>query len=386
MTERIEILIVKYFSNGLSEGETDELLTWVETGNNKKKLNDFISLNYTLELLKAEDYDDSLLWKHIEFARKKSARKPTYWRYAVAASLLLIITITLTLNRNRDDKLVEPVEQTLTDNESIEPGTRRAILTLENGSEVELNNGSTYQNKNANSSGEEIVYNTHTRLDEKLEYNSLTIPRGGEFYLVLSDGTEVWLNSESKLKYPVSFVEGQLREVELIYGEAYFQVSPSTEHSGDSFLIKSGNQNIEVLGTEFNVKNYVDENNSYITLAEGRIAIDNAGRLEELNDPGKQLVFNKLSNNVTVREVNIKVETAWIRGMFSFRNKPLKNIARVLSRWYDVDIVFENKELENVAFKGNLSKNQDLEEILTSIKNTKYINAYEVKNTIIIIK
>src|SRR5690606_40703343 len=122
-----------------------------------------------------------------------------------------------------------------------------------------LEKGDSIQTHNAISNGEEIIYNNNT--SRQLVYNYLTIPRGGQFQLTLSDGTRVWLNSETQIKYPVSFTDGESRQVELVYGEAYFEVSHSTEHKGSDFIVYNQNQEVQVLGTEFNIKAYKDDSN-----------------------------------------------------------------------------------------------------------------------------
>ncbi|WP_427875737.1 FecR family protein [Flavobacterium sp. MMS24-S5] len=215
--------------------------------------------------------------------------------------------------------------------------------------------------------------------------NLLTIPRGGQFFVQLADSTKVWLNSESQLKYPVAFVDGQTRQVELVYGEAYFEVSPSTKHKGSRFKVKTENQNVEVIGTEFNIKAYRDESAIYTTLVKGVVAVSNTSKKQILT-PNQQSKITEYNGNINVSEVDVYNEISWRKGLFVFKGMPLKDIARVLSRWYDVDIVFADPALGNVKFNGVLNKNQKLEDILTTIKNINFINAYEKKDNKIIIK
>jgi ferric-dicitrate binding protein FerR (iron transport regulator) len=212
----------------------------------------------------------------------------------------------------------------------------------------------------------------------------LTIPRGGQFFIELSDGTKVWLNSESQLKYPVNFREGELREVELVYGEAYFDVSPSAAHNGAKFKVVNQVQDVEVLGTEFNIKAYRDEQNIYTTLVEGKVEI-NTSSIKKILVPNEQSSFNKISNNMSVSVVDVKTEVSWKTGVFSFKSKTLKDIMNVIARWYDVDVVFENKELELLKFKGVLEKKQPIEEILLIMKSNT-ITDYEIKDKVITIR
>nr|WP_276520152.1 FecR family protein [Aestuariivivens sediminis] len=245
-----------------------------------------------------------------------------------------------------------------------------------------MEKGNPIQTQNAISNGEEIVYKNKEQEVVELVFNHLTVPRGGQFVIELSDGTQVWLNSESQLKYPVNFMEGQAREVELVYGEAYFDVSPSTAHNGARFKVLNKAQEVEVLGTEFNIKAYRDETNIYTTLVEGKVALEYNGKRQNLS-PSFQSNVDVVSQTVSIGKVDIKSVVSWKMGVFSFRGKPLKEIMKVISRWYDVDVVFENKELEKITFKGVLGKNQNLEEILETIKTLSIINNYKINGKII---
>lgn len=144
-------------------------------------------------------------------------------------------------------------------------------------------------------------------------------------------------------------------------------------------------QNVEVIGTEFNIKAYRDENAIYTTLVKGKVAIDNTKAKETLK-PSEQSVIRKNNTDILIAKVDVYNEVSWRKGLFVFKGMPLKEIAKVLSRWYDTDIVFASPELGNVKFNGVLSKNQKLEEILTTIRNSNFINAYEIKDKTITIK
>lgn len=299
--------------------------------------------------------------------------------YKVAAAILLLVSIIyITFNSGSDNALLED-EQV-----KISAGTDKAILTLGDGSEVALEKTKPFENESVYSNGERLDYDK-TNTDSKIVFNYLTIPRGGQYQIILSDSTMVWLNADSKLKYPVAFKKGEPRTIELLYGEAYFDVSPSTKHQGDVFRVIAKDQEVEVVGTEFNIKAYNDENHIYTTLVEGRVNIVVDENREQLN-PGEQSVWNVGTRNITKHIVDVNYDIAWVRGYFNFRKKPLKDIMKVLSRWYDVDISFEKHELKEVKFSGLLNKEQSIETILDGIKNTKFINAYEIKNKTITIK
>jgi ferric-dicitrate binding protein FerR (iron transport regulator) len=327
-------------------------------------------------------------WKNIMGSEKQYRTinmRP--WLYAAAAFVVILFGITIFLNKgDHTPQVTEPIIV----NNTIEVGSDKAILTLENGEQVTLEKGTQFQTQNATSNGEEITYLPAGRQGNKstsreLVNNYLTIPRGGQYQITLSDGTKVWLNSETQLKYPVSFTDGESRQVELLYGEAYFDVSSSTEHNGATFKVRHKSQDVEVLGTEFNIKAYKDETNVYTTLVEGKVAIHYAGK-NQILAPTEQSTLDIKTKNLSIATVNVNREISWKEGVFSFRNKSLKEIMKVLSRWYDMDVVFEDKELENVRFRGTFKKSFLIDNILIEIKSTGFINNYEINKKTIIIK
>ncbi|MBJ6367789.1 FecR family protein [Snuella sedimenti] len=308
--------------------------------------------------------------------------KKPWFKYAAAASVALMVTLTIFLNKESETERIEPI---IVNINNIEIGTDKATLTLANGANVALEKGTSYQDDNVSSNGEALVYVSKKKANKAVEYNYLTIPRGGQFFMTLSDGTKVWLNSESQLKYPVSFTEGKLREVELVYGEAYFEVSPSSAHKGAGFKVLNNKQEIQVLGTQFNVKAYKDESHVYTTLVEGKVAVSFEGNKQNLI-PNQQSNLDLETKNISVATVDVYNEISWKEGVFSFDEKSLKDIMRVLARWYDMEVVFKNPELEKEEFNGMLGKDQKIEEILASIKNFGKITAYEIQDKKLILE
>ncbi|WP_052823508.1 FecR family protein [Neotamlana sedimentorum] len=301
-------------------------------------------------------------------------------KYGVAASMAVFMMLYLFLNNNKSSsKVTNNVVNT-----SISSGTNKATLTTEDGSSITLVKGTNYKNNHVICNGEELVY-AENKTNNEIVYNYLTIPRGGQFFIKLADGTQVWLNSETKLKYPVSFAEESPRKVELLYGEAYFDVSPSTEHNGAKFIVNNNNHEIEVLGTEFNIKAYSNESIVSTTLVEGKVSINYQGK-KHLLLPNQQSVLNRTSNILEFNEVDVYKEISWKRGVFTFDNKNLKEIMTVLSRWYDFDVEFKNKEVEKEVFIGALGKNDKIENLLENLKGLEIINGFEFQNKKIIIE
>ena len=381
-------IFVKYINRECTEEEVHQIIEYFKASID---LDDFPTIESVQNLLDAHrdmELDDAdriynNIQKRVSQQENKPAKKKRYlWKYAVAAIFIGLIATTYVVRNNTSNI---PLETTPILVNTIVPGTDKATLTLEDGSIVALEKGVSFKTKNAHSNGKKIIYKAED-ISKKTEvaYNYLTIPRGGQFFIELSDGTKVWLNSESQLKYPVSFIAGETRQVELIYGEAYFDVSPSTMHNDAIFMVVNQGQEVEVLGTEFNVKAYKDEQNVYTTLVEGKVKI-NAASIQQLLVPNEQSNLDRVSNIMSVSIVDVKTEVSWKMGVFSFKGKPLKDIMKVIARWYDVEVVFENKELELLKFKGVLEKAQPIGEILSIMKSSS-ITDYQIKDKVITLK
>lgn len=386
VNKKIEELIVKFIIKSITEPELDILSTWLEHPENERQFIKYIQLNYALDYnLSRYDAEKTkrLLQARMDLiqTKQRKPRKLSFYKYAAAATIAILVATSVLFFRTKE---VDETSGVVNSETQILPGSNKAVLTLEDGSNVILEKGNSFQTDKLKSEGENIVYNGPTDTDTNIAYNYLTIPRGGQFFVELCDGTRVWLNSESKLKYPVSFPKGQDRVVELVYGEAYFEVSPSIDHNGSRFSVIGRDQTIEVLGTKFNIKAYKDEDITYSTLVEGKVLVDSGIESKELR-PGQQ---SKISNDGTIDVAQVKVFDiiSWKEEVFSFNGASLSEISKVLTRWYDVDIIFEDKKLEQTRFIGIFRKSQNLEQIFKIIENTHFINAYEIKGDSIIIK
>lgn len=387
LSKEAQNIIIKYLSLQATSIELDELQIWIQNSENKKFFHAYVRTNYAIDYNMRKFSSDNLkaiLGKEIAKERKvtklKNIRKKL--SYASAAILIGLLATTYFLKDNlfSNNKNIKPIILN-----TIEAGTDRAILTMEDGFQVTLQKGISFKTLNASSNGEELTYEAEKNDAKKIVYNYLTIPRGGQFFVKLSDGTQVWLNSESQLKYPVSFINGETRKVELIYGEAYFIVSPSTKNKGSKFMVFNNAQEVEVLGTEFNIKAYKDETNIYTTLVEGKVRINFENGNKNLL-PNQQLNLNINTKSSLIKDVEVYNEISWKEGVFSFERKPLKEIMKVLSRWYDMEVVFENKALEDVKFFGVLDKEQSITEILQTIKKFKIIENFEINGNVITLK
>ena len=367
----IEKIVVKFLNQEANHSELEKLEDLLKNEEGIQVFNSYVKTQY-ISTLSMTEYDVNKAKETIKTRLKKGKRTRRVYLYkkiAVAASIMLMLGMTFCLFYNSVQvETLEPEKQT----NLIVAGTDKAILTLENGDEVALEKGKNFQTGKASSNGEELVYayQGQSEVGEKLNlYNYLTIPRGGQFFVKLSDGTGVWLNSETKLKYPVKFTDGITRQVELIYGEAYFKVSPSTAHKGAAFQVLTKSQEIDVLGTEFNIKAYNNDPVMATTLVEGKIKIKK-GEFSETLMPNQQARISHESDKIDIEEIDVSQEISWIKGLFAFNEKPLEEIMMVLSRWYDTEVIFENAKQKNFVFTGILERTNAVEDILKLIEAT----------------
>lgn len=382
--KKVEELIIKFLNKSINENEWKALNSWYEKYKNEQLLYDYSEINYVIDDLMKEFNTERTKNSLIKKIKKDKRLSFNYNLIKYAAAIVVFISTSYVFFNKYASENPNEIIPIIVDTK-IDSGTDKAILTLGDGSEVELNKGEDFQTQNASSNGKEIIYDHPDDNKTDIVYNYLTIPRGGQFSIILSDGTHVWLNSDSQLKYPENFINGQTREVELVYGEAYFDVSPSTNHNGSKFKVFNKSQEIEVLGTEFNIKAYRNETNIYTTLVEGKVSVDIDGKNQILK-PSEQSLLNIETNEINIKVVDVYNEISWKDGIFTFEGKPLKDIAIVLSRWYDIDFVFENENAKEKRFNGSLKRNLKINEILDIIKNFEKIKDYEINKKTIVIK
>ncbi|MGF7079559.1 FecR family protein [Mucilaginibacter sp. UYCu711] len=245
---------------------------------------------------------------------------------------------------------------------NITPGSNKAILTLQDGSTIVLNDakeGTLAQQGNANivkMANGQLVYNKTDTEPEKVLFNTMTTPRGGQYKLTLPDGTDVWLNSASSITYPTAFV-GNERNVS-VTGEAYFEVA---KDKTKPFHVKAGSQTIEVLGTHFNVMAYADEDVIKTTLLEGSVKVT-GDKESGILKPGEQSAINK-AGDLKVSVASIDEAMAWKNGYFKFNRVGIKYIMRQLSRWYDVDVVYDGRVKED-EFVGTIGRGENIVQAL----------------------
>lgn len=256
--------------------------------------------------------------------------------------------------------------------EEVQRNSDQIILTLGNGNKVVLgeNQGQDILTEDGmcvkDSLGELSFVAVKKKAVHQAKYNTITIPRGGEYKITLEEGTIVYLNAESELKFPQYFA-GDVREIEL-KGEAYLKVS---RDEARPFIVHMGDAQVEVLGTEFNIRSYVDEKYSFVTLVEGSVKVKNE-RQEVIINPGQQTSIDS-EKNMTTRDIDEHIATAWVRGEMIFENERLEDILQTVSRWYDVQFNYVDDRIKAYHFTGKLDRYQDVMDFLAIIEKMNVV-------------
>lgn len=298
-----------------------------------------------------------------------SPRRISWMNWKVAAAILLLIAGAGTLfYLNRAGSTLTP-EKPIAKIKPADllPGSPRATLTLGSGKSVDLESMNTTRLNDEDGTVIDkkeglLVYDKPGASTEEVLYNTLSTPRGGEYQLVLPDGSRVWLNAASSLRFPTRFA-GNERTVYLT-GEAYFEV---TKNPKQPFHVQLTNgQQVEVLGTQFNVMSYEDESVIKTTLVEGKVKVKQANDIVYLR-PSEQSVFGRKDNRLTVTEADVNKEIGWKLGYFEFEDEDLPTIMRQLTRWYDMDVNFSGN-IPVKLYTGSISKKLTLMNVLDILK------------------
>jgi ferric-dicitrate binding protein FerR (iron transport regulator) len=290
------------------------------------------------------------------------------WQSA-AAAILILLTAGIYYYQNSPEPVIVKTETPRFRND-VAPGNNKAILTLDDGSKINLDDAKTgilasESNIDIKKTGAgQLEYAAGTQSVKTVKYNILSTPMGGEYQLVLPDGSKVWLNSGSTLRFPTAFI-GSERIVEL-KGEAYFDIAKNPKMP---FLVRTNNaMDIKVLGTQFNIMAYDDEKNINTTLIEGSVEVLK-GSGKTMLKPGQEAILNRGSGNIKVASADLEQAIAWKNGYFIFYNENIESIMRKVSRWYNVDVVYQGN-LSNKDFVGTISRNKNISELLKMLELT----------------
>lgn len=320
-------------------------------------------------------------WRQLQQKARsgRSVRKIKWFPYAAAIVLILSVGGVFYFSGDKEQTEILPIAK----NEVQVPGSR-AVLILPDGRKVDLEN-EVLRSDLAQSdslllvSARSLKYRDIDSPDTTEIFHTLEIPRGGEYLLALSDGTMIYLNSESTLSFPVKF-QGKERKVYLT-GEAYFKVAKNTEHP---FVVTAGELEVLVTGTTFGVRAYKDEKDIQTTLESGQVTVKVEGKSVKLV-PNKQVLFNKSTMGLEVRDVDVDLYLAWADGRLVYDNCPLEKILTDLGRWYNIDVFYSRDELRSYQFSLNMKKHEEFTQVLELIGKTGEVQ-FEIKDNTVIVK
>ncbi|MBX2923529.1 MAG: FecR domain-containing protein [Chitinophagaceae bacterium] len=378
--DRIAYLLEMYSEGKATAEEEQELFNWAAEGNEwpvKEHIEKLVSSYQSGEVALPADWE--LLYQRI--IQEKNTRynipaavKKTTWIYWAAAAIAVLLGtyyyfyVSIPMGEY-PVKLADVKPKT--NDDVAAPNAVNAVLTLANGQRIILD--STGDGMLAIQGSVKVMKLPDGQIaykgsDREVQYNTLNNPRGSRVVgLTLADGSKVWLNAASSLRYPTAFT-GNERKVE-ITGEAYFEVA---HNPAMPFVVSKGETTVQVLGTHFNINAYDDERSLNVTLLEGSVRVGTAGNMQpKVIRPGQQAQVGKSGNIELLPSVNLDEVMAWKNGLFSFNGEGIESIMRQVSRWYDVDVVFEKQVTEK--FYAEVSKTTNVSTLLKMLESTKAV-------------
>lgn len=375
-----EKLLQRYLDGDCSPEEAVQLMEWLrQSGAHRQVLqrmqHEFSGLVATPPEISPEvsrRMEDRLL----ESIRTTRVRRLPVRRWVAAAAILALLGTGALLFLTRPSIHQTPIVQTQpTSAADIAPGSDKAELTLADGTVVTLDSAGNQVIRQGETlvrqQNGRLLYSNGTR--QAVGYNTLTVPRGGQFQIVLPDGSRVWLNSTSRLRFPTAFSESK-RVVEL-EGQGYFDVSKNAQKP---FIVQTRAANVEVLGTGFDVMAYPDEKTMNTTLVEGAVRVKDVTLR-----PGQQARLEHATGTITVAPADVQQAIAWKTGFFEFDNADIDDILRQAARWYDVDVVYKGNA-KKLLFGGRISRNLPLSELLKMLEAHGAKFSMEGRNLIVL--
>jgi transmembrane sensor len=368
--DRYRELATKWLNHTITPDEQEEFAAWYNAGQDAP-----VDMPSTF----AENEDllrERILNKVNQVIKKNNNRRiiPPLW-LSVAAGLLLLAGISIFYHLLiHPTKLHAFAHQKNHIKNDVAPGGNKAILTLSNGATINLNDvkngvlanqGQTLLKKNKN--GQLIYEAPGSKLkvkDASAVYNTITIPKGGQFQIVLSDGSKVWLNAASSITFPAAFSKTERRVT--ITGEVYFEVAKNKHLP---FRVVAGKQTVEVLGTHFNINAYDDESTIKTTLIEGSVKVSADNQTAILKPDEQSAILNNGTDKISINAVDTDDVLAWKNGNFQFEKAEIPMILREAARWYNVDVKYEG-QLPQRRFTGSISRNVNLSQLLNMLKYT----------------
>jgi hypothetical protein len=384
ISKEIENLIVKYFAQSATSADLDVLNSWIEVEENDQIFKDYIKTHFAITVA----MNDSDINKIKEELQKEIKRERTglygrkflsLMKYAAIAIFFIGVGIFWQqgiFDKSQNSKVVPRADEITL---QLENGDVK-VVTQEGDSEVLNSKGKVVGIRQGN----KLVYREGE--DLKLVYNTLSVPNGKQFNIVLSDGTKVYLNSGSSIKYPIGFLRGQERQV-FLTGEAFFEVAHDQKHP---FIVNAQDLDVRVHGTKFNVSNYPEDRDTEVVLVDGSVSLRESNSSIEVKEevflkPGFMGVYNKADNIIFQEEVNTAIYTSWLNGNLVFRNISFENIIQKLERHYNVVIINNNKKLASENFNATIETGHETIEQVFNYFNKVYQIEYKIiENKIII--
>lgn len=366
---KISELIYRNLKGELDPDQQKELDQWLSTNHNKNIYKQIIAKDAILK--KAREYDSDGMdevWQKLD---KQLFHKPNYQKWlSYAAVILLPLAIGLLILQQ-----VPEYDKSLAEYERITPGETNAKIFLHDGNVVDLktDTSSLIRSKDnllIENDSKEVRINSNQLADADVsKLNRIVTPIGGEYQVQLSDGTKVWMNADSYVEFPSKF-SNKIRKVKA-KGEVYFDVAHDKNRP---FIVESGGMELKVLGTEFNLRNYKDEEEITTTLVEGSVEVSNAFKEKVILKPGREVSIASADNSMNERDADIESVTAWRNGRFIFKKKRVEDIMYELERWYDVKVFFTNGSVKDVTITLDVARYDNIEDILSLMEGTREVN------------
>ncbi|AEV99966.1 hypothetical protein A4D02_25240 [Niastella koreensis] len=376
----IASLILADLQNRLTPAEKQELDSWLQENGDNHILYDDLHDQEKMgnDLNELQSYDPDLAYDKLSqklFPTNEPAGKRLHFRiwYMVAAVVILVAGGVAYFALDKPEK---PVPKTAVVAQKKTPGalpdSKKAVLILGNGTSIVLND---MNDGNIAQQGNVLVKKIRNGLLQFIltgeeantsALNTLRTPRGGEYEVILDDGSHIWMNSASTLQFPVHFNDPNRRVA--LTGEGYFAVKSTLLPSGNKkpFIVSVDNMEVQAVGTAFNISAYKEDDQSQTTVVEGLVKVDRDNKINLLK-PGKKLIAK--DTTTTIEDADIKQEIAWKNGDFVFRNTSLTNVMNELARWYDVDVMYD-KGVPSLHFSGEVQRTSDIKAVLQMLEYT----------------
>ncbi len=384
--DQIEKLLLKYLHKSTTSADLDILNDWIKDPKNQSIFKDYVKTQYATTLAMNDPNLNEIKEQLLTEIRKEKSlfyryRLKMVFKYAAIATLFLGIGYFYNqgIFNSNTKEILTPKEDAITiqlDNGDVQVISEKGAIKITD----------TSGNVVMQQQGAQLVYNKDI-IVEKLKYNTLTIPYGKRFDIILSDGTHVFLNSGSSIKYPIQFIEGSSRKV-FLEGEAFFDVTKDEKHP---FLIEAQGLDVKVLGTKFNIAAYPEDINTEVVLVEGSVSLNPSEDKSKdqqgfILKPGSKGTFDNFQQTISAQKVNTSIYTSWIKGTIVFRDEAFNKIIKKLERHYNITIINNNKDLARESFNASFEIDKETIHEVLHYFNKIYQIEYQIINNKVIIQ